>query len=81
MGMFDGAIDTAMAKAQPMFDELVKEFEGIHGALTADTAQDAQTQATNAALMQAVQANTAQIKALRATILATAKLAAAHPAK
>lgn len=79
--MFDGVLDKALATAQPMFDQLVKEFEAVHTALSAETAQDAQTQQTIEAQLHATQALTAQVKALRATIVAANKLAVAHPTK
>ena len=81
MGMFDSAIDSAMAKAGPMFDKLVQEFEAVRSNLQADTTQDAQVQQTNEALMHAVEALTAQTKALRVSIQAANKLAQAHPSK
>lgn len=79
--MFDSAIDKAMASAQPMFDKLVAEFEGVRTALGAETAQDAASQNTNDALIHSIEALTAQTKALRASIAAANKLARAHPAK
>jgi hypothetical protein len=81
MGMFDGVLDKAMATAGPMFDKLVEEFEAMRATLTADTAQDAATQEAIEAQLQATQALTAQVHALRASIVAANKLARSQPTK
>lgn len=81
MGMFDGVLDKAMATAGPMFDKLVDEFEAMRATLTADTAQDAATKASVDAQIHATEALTAQVKALRATMVAANKLARAEAAK
>lgn len=79
--MFDGVLDKAMATAGPMFDKLVQEFEQMRATLTADTTQDAATKEAIDAQIHATEALTAQVKALRATLVAANKLARAPAAK
>jgi hypothetical protein len=79
--MFDGVLDKAMATAGPMFDKLVQEFEAMRATLAADTAQDVQTADAIDAQLHATDALTAQVKALRATLVAANKLARSQPAK